>query len=49
MTTIKSIVKDLFFDKELVTNIGAGKINEHILYMHLISGKITMQEYIALA
>ena len=44
---MKSIIKDLFFDKELVNHIKEGKINKNILYQQLISGKITLQEYLS--
>jgi hypothetical protein len=44
---MKSIIKDLFFDKELVDNIKKVKIDKNILYQQLISGKVTLQEYLA--
>jgi len=43
---MKSFIKDLFFDKTLVQHIKEVKIPEGILYNQLISGKITMQEYL---
>ena len=48
MKSIKSIMKELLFDKELVNSVKETKIDKHILYTHLISGKITMKEYICL-
>ncbi len=44
---MKSIVKTLFFDKEIVSKIKATKLNKEVLYNHLFNGKITMQEYLA--
>jgi hypothetical protein len=44
---MKSIIKDLFFDKELVNQIKESKVNAELLYIQLMSGRITMQEYIA--
>lgn len=42
-----SIIKELLFDKELVRNIKKAKANKHQLYNQLISGKITLQEYLS--
>ncbi|MEO6000030.1 MAG: hypothetical protein ABIN89_24540 [Chitinophagaceae bacterium] len=44
---MKSIIKDLFFDKELVDYIKEVKTDKNILYQQLISGRITLQEYLA--
>ena len=44
---MKSIIKDLFFDKELVKHIKEVKTDKNILYQQLISGRITLQEYLA--
>ncbi|MHA4811718.1 hypothetical protein ACX0G9_26715 [Flavitalea flava] len=44
MTTI---LKDLIFDKELVDQLKKMKVNKDKLYIQLINGKITLQEYIA--
>jgi len=44
MTTI---FQSLFFDKELVNKIKKSELDSNVLYVQLISGKITMQEYIA--
>jgi hypothetical protein len=46
MTTI---IKDLIFDKELVSNMKDSNLNKGLLYNQLISGRITMQEYLRLA
>jgi hypothetical protein len=44
---MKSILKDLFFDKELVSQIRESKVNADLLYIQLMNGRITMQEYVA--
>jgi hypothetical protein len=44
---MKSLIKALFFDKELVTLLKEKKVNQDYLYTQLISGKITLKEYIA--
>ena len=44
MTTI---IKTLFFDKELVSKIKKSDMNSDLLYVQLISGKITLKEYMA--
>jgi len=45
---MKAIIKQLFFDREMVEAIKVGKTNREILYTQLIDGKITMKEYIAM-
>lgn len=44
---MSSFIKSLFFDKELVSKIKKSKLNSNVLYVQLISGKITLKEYIA--
>jgi len=44
-----SIIQKLIFDKELVEEIKKSNPDKNFLYTQLISGKITLQEYIALA
>ncbi|WP_158085441.1 hypothetical protein [Niastella vici] len=44
MTTF---ISSLFFDKELVNKIKESELDSNVLYVQLISGKITLQEYIA--
>ena len=44
---MKSILKELFFDRSLVKKMRQDKVNPGILYQQLISGKITLQEYLA--
>jgi hypothetical protein len=43
---MKSVIKALFFDKELVKAIRQGSIERAHLYNLLFSGKITMKEYL---
>jgi len=42
---MKQLIKQLFFDRELVESIRVS--NQEFLYIQLMSGKITMKEYIA--
>ena len=44
---MKKLIKQLFFDKEVVALIKTAKPTREFLYTQLISGKITMKEYIA--
>ena len=44
-----SIIQKLIFDKELVEEIKKSNPDKNFLYTQLISGKITLQEYVALA
>ncbi|HTI09586.1 MAG TPA: hypothetical protein VL832_13545 [Puia sp.] len=44
---MKSILKNLFFDKELVVQIKERNLSPEVLYVQLMSGKITLQEYMA--
>jgi hypothetical protein len=46
LNTMKSLINDLFFDKKLVEQIKEEKLPEGLLYNQLISGKITMAEYL---
>jgi len=43
---MKSFINELFFDKVLVQQIKEVKVPEGLLYNQLISGKITMKEYL---
>jgi hypothetical protein len=45
---MKAILKNLAFDKELVKQIKKSNLTSELLYVQLISGKITLQEYMAL-
>ena len=44
---MKALLKALSFDKEMVAAIKVAAPSREQLYAHLISGKITMKEYIA--
>jgi hypothetical protein len=39
-------IKDLVFDREVVSKIRQAKMTKEMLYNHLINGRITMQEYL---
>ena len=44
---MKQLIKQLFFDRELVEYLKLSKPTRELLYVQLMSGKITMKEYIA--
>lgn len=46
-TTMKQLIKQLFFDRELVESIRGTQASREFLYIQLMSGRITMKEYIA--
>ena len=46
--TMKALIKQLFFDKEIVNAIKASKTGREMAYIQLMSGRITMKEYIAI-
>ena len=46
---MKTIISEMVFDKEMVTKFQKADVNKHLLYNHLISGKITMKEYLELS
>lgn len=46
---MKTILKDLFFDKELVNRIKEKNLTAEALYIQLMNGKITLKEYMAAA
>lgn len=48
MNVSKTLIKQLFFDREMVEAIKVAKANKEILYAQLINGRITMKEYIAM-
>ena len=43
---MKSIIKELLFDKDVVKAIKKTKISKASLYSLLYNGKITMKEYV---
>jgi|GEM_PF-2144383 len=45
---MKSLMEELVYDKEVVKSLRAAEVNNALLYTHLISGKITLQEYLRL-
>jgi len=45
--TMMSLLKELMFDKYLVKRMRNEKVNPGILYQQLVSGKITLQEFLA--
>lgn len=44
--SFKNALQGLLYDQELVTNIRKANLNKEYLYNHLISGKITLEEYV---
>lgn len=40
-------IKNLIFDREVVSKLRQAKMTKEMLYNHLINGRITMQEYLA--
>ena len=44
---MKQLIKQLFFDREVVESIKIAQPTREFLYTQLISGKITMKEYVA--
>ena len=49
INTMNGIIKQLFFDEELVQHLKAAKPRREQLYVPLMEGKITLQEYLAAA
>ncbi|HRN55241.1 MAG TPA: hypothetical protein PLL71_02250 [Agriterribacter sp.] len=45
---METMINDLYFDREMVSNLEKEKIDLDILYVYLMNGKITMQEYLYL-
>ncbi|HWK06966.1 MAG TPA: hypothetical protein VNS58_25200 [Puia sp.] len=45
---MKAILKNLAFDKELVRQIKEQNVTSEVLYIQLMSGKITLKEYMVL-
>lgn len=44
---MKTIIKQLQFDKDLVNYIQAVRVNPDFLYSELMNGRLTLQEYFA--
>ena len=45
-TIMKSIMKYLFFDKDVVTTIKTANVDDNQLYNLLFTGRITLEEYV---
>jgi hypothetical protein len=45
---MKALIKQLFFDREIVEAMKATKATSEMAYIQLISGRITMKEYVAI-
>lgn len=48
MTTMKSIIRELFFDRELIRTARKANVSKDQLYNQLSQGRITLQEYLKL-
>ena len=48
MKSIRKVISALWFDNELVDSLKEQKVSENILYTYLISGKISLREYLKL-
>ncbi len=44
---MKTIFKELFYDREFVDNIKKSKVTPDQLYNELINGRITLKEYLS--
>ncbi|MCU7547589.1 hypothetical protein OCK74_00620 [Chitinophagaceae bacterium LB-8] len=49
MNNMKTMIKDLFFDRKLVRSIKKANVNKGHLYNQLMSGRITLKEYLQAA
>ncbi|HEX5025518.1 MAG TPA: hypothetical protein VFV68_09605 [Agriterribacter sp.] len=45
---METVINNLYFDKEMVSVLEKEKVDLDILYVYLMNGKITMQEYLYL-
>ena len=45
---MKTLIKQLFFDREIVEAMKTSKATSEMAYIQLISGRITMKEYVAI-
>lgn len=48
MKSIRQVISALWFDNEVVDSLKEQKVSEAILYTYLISGKISLREYLKL-
>lgn len=49
MRNMKTMIKNLLFDRKLVRSIKKAKVDKGYLYNQLYSGRITMKEYLQAA
>ena len=47
LNIMKSIIKEIGFDEDLVKRMKEQKTSKDVLYKYLVEGKITMKEYLA--
>lgn len=45
---METMINDLYFDKKMVSMLEEKKVDLDILYVYLMNGKITLQEYLYL-
>ncbi len=45
---MKSIIKSLFFDRNLMRSLKKQKLDENFLQTYLLDGKISLEEYLYL-
>ncbi|MBX3257604.1 MAG: hypothetical protein KF862_25985 [Chitinophagaceae bacterium] len=45
---VETLIKDLSFDQEIVSKLEEKKLDLDVLYVYLMNGKISMQEYLYL-
>ncbi len=48
MKSIRKVISTLWFDHEVVDSLKEQNVSRDILYTHLISGKISLKEYVTL-
>lgn len=48
MKSIRKVISTLWFDNEVVDLLKEQKVSDDILYTYLISGKISLGEYVKL-
>ena len=46
---MKTIISEMLFDTEFVNKMKSTQVQNEILYVQLISGKITLKEYLELS
>lgn len=45
---METLIKDLYFDAKMVNTLEKKKVDLDVLYVYLMNGRITMQEYLYL-